>query len=424
MEKIKIGVIGVGGRGTLSDLFNSGEFGTYVAAGADPDAEHLAAFRERNPGVDMTTGDYRDILARGDIAAVAVFSPDYLHEEHAVAVLDAGKHLFLEKPMAITITGCDRILDAWHRSGRSFFMGFNMRYMNWVRTMKQIVAEGAIGPVQAVWIRHFVPSGGDYYFHDWHATRRNTTSLLLQKASHDIDIAHWIAGGHGTRVTGMGKRAYFGGNKPDDLRCDACGIRGRCPEAQNPDSPRQLCCFRREIDQEDVSQILWELDNGVQCAYQQCHFAAQNYRGRNYVFIGTEGMVENFWRDGHDCVEVTLRNGHGWKSQADRVYTVKNQAGTHSGADPVMAADFLDMLRNGAEPTASPLDGRGSVAVGCSGAESLRGGSRPVVIAPYAWRGLAPGCQRRRTPWDRLVWDRGYSPARFGRCCSNGKPRR
>ena len=382
MKELRIGVIGVGGRGTLADLFNSDEFNARVVAGADPNADHLADFRKRNPDVEFTTGDYRELVARKDLDAIAVFSPDFCHEEHAVAVLDAGKHLFLEKPMAITVAGCDRILAAWHRSGRRFFMGFNMRYMNWVRTMKQIVAEGTIGPVQAVWVRHFVPSGGDYYFHDWHATRRNATSLLLQKASHDIDVVHWIAGGHGTRVTGLGKRAYFGGDKPDDLRCDVCDIRSRCPEAQKPKSPRQLCCFRREIDQEDVNQILWELDNGVQCAYQQCHFASQNFKGRNYVFIGTEGMVENFWRDGRDCIEVTLRRGHGWKSYADRVYTVANLEGTHSGADPEMARDFLDMLRNNTVPAASPLDGRQSVAVGCAGAESLRNGSAPVAIPP------------------------------------------
>ncbi len=380
MNELRIGVIGVGGRGTLADLFNNTDRNSRVVAGADPDEKQLAAFRERNRDAAFVTADYRALLQRSDIDAVGVFSPDYCHEEHAIAVLEAGKHLFCEKPMAITVAGCDRILEAWQRSGKRFFMGFNMRYMNWVRTMKQIVAEGTIGAVQAVWVRHFVPSGGDYYFHDWHATRRNTTSLLLQKASHDIDVVHWIAGGHGRRVTGLGKRAYFGGDKADDLRCDACDIRNRCPEAQKPDSPRQLCCFRREIDQEDVNQIIWELDNGVQCAYQQCHFASQNFKARNYVFIGTDGMVENFWRDGRDCVEVTMRRGHGWKSYADRVYTVGSMEGTHSGADPVMARDFLDMLRNNAVPAASPLDGRQSVAVGCAGAESLRNGSMPIDI--------------------------------------------
>lgn len=380
MEEIKIGVIGVGGRGTLSDLFNSEEFKTRVVAGADPSETQLAAFKARNKGVEFTTADYKELLAREDIDAIAVFSPDFCHEEHAVAVLEAGKDLFLEKPMAITVEGCDRILDAWRRSGKKFFMGFNMRYMNWVRTMKQIVEEGTIGPVQSVWVRHFVPSGGDYYFHDWHATRRNATSLLLQKASHDIDVVHWIAGGYGKRVTGMGKRAYFGGDMPNDLTCKECNVRATCPDVQKEDSPRQLCCFRREIDQEDVNQIMWELDNGVLCAYQQCHFASQNFRGRNYIFIGTKGMVENFWSDGHDCVEVTLRRSTDWKSHSDRIYKVKNVPGTHSGADPEMARDFLGMLRNGVVPAATPLDGRQSVAVGCAGAESLRNGFMPVDI--------------------------------------------
>ncbi len=58
------------------------------------------------------TDDYRVLLAREDIEAVFVCSPDFLHEEHAVAALEAGKDVYLEKPMAITIEGCDRILRA------------------------------------------------------------------------------------------------------------------------------------------------------------------------------------------------------------------------------------------------------------------------------------------------------------------------
>lgn len=75
MGEIKIGVIGVGGRGTLSDLFNSDEFNTRVFAGADTDESQLAAFKGRNNGVEFTTTDYKEMLGCGDINAVGVFSP-------------------------------------------------------------------------------------------------------------------------------------------------------------------------------------------------------------------------------------------------------------------------------------------------------------------------------------------------------------
>lgn len=383
-KELRLGVIGVSGRGRLADQWNKPEWGCQVVAGADVNATYLTAFkdfyRKEHQRDVQTTLDYRELLARDDIDAIGIFSPDFCHEEHAIAALRAGKDIFCEKPLGITVASCDRILKAWKKSGRKFLMGFNMRYMNFIRTMKQIVDEGTIGDVKAVWVRHFVPSGGNWYFHDWHACRKTATSLLLQKACHDIDVVHWITGSYGKRVVGMGGQHFFGGNKPNTLTCDRCGLRETCTEVQARGNPRQLCCFRKEVDIEDVNHILWELESGVQCSYMQCHFAASNEKGRNYIFIGTEGMAENVYIDGHDCIEVTTRRSGGWKDHANRLYKVKNMPGTHSGADPVIAKEFIDILTKDATPTATPIDGRQSVAVGCAGAESLRNGSIPVNV--------------------------------------------
>ena len=382
MKHVRIGVIGVSGRGGLSQKWHDPQGRSSLVAGADVNEKHLAEFKDFCGGNVFITGDYREMLARPDVDAVGVFSPDNFHEEHAVAVLEAGKHLFCEKPLAITVAGCYRILRAWKRSGKKFLMGFNMRYMGWVRVMKQIVSEGVIGQVKSVWVRHFVPPGGNWYFHDWHALTRNTTSLLLQKGSHDIDVVHWIAGGHGKRVVAMGKRTYFGGDKPNDLRCDACGERERCMEAQPKDNPRQQCAFRREIDAEDLEHVVWELDNGVLCAYQQCMFPPIMGVHRNYVFIGTEGSVENVERSDCTHVVVQTRRSGKWTGYAHRDYAVKGDSGEHSGADPVIAKEFIDLILKDIAPTAAPLDGRHSVAVGCAAAESLRNGAMPVEIAP------------------------------------------
>ncbi len=379
LAKVRIGVIGVEGRGRIAAYWHrSGR--AEVVAGADVNEEHLARFRrELNPDAYVTT-DYRRLLERDDIDAVAVCSPDFVHEEHAVAALEAGKHVFCEKPLAITIEGCDRILRAWRASGKGLMVGFNMRYMNMMRTMKEIVDSGTIGEVRAVWVRHFVGFGGDYYYHDWHGTRANTTSLLLQKGSHDIDIIHWITGKYTRRVTAFGSLDYFGGDRPNDLTCDRCPDVRTCPEAQ-PESPRRQCALRREIDVEDNNMVLMELEDGVKAAYLQCHFTPDYHR--NYVFIGTEGRVENSEPEGK--VWVKTRRSGTWRDLADRTYEVKPSAGGHGGADPKICEDFLDMILEGREPLATPEAGRMSVAVGCAAAESLRSGGIPVDIPPIAW---------------------------------------
>jgi predicted dehydrogenase len=279
--------------------------------------------------------------------------------------------------MAITTDGCDRILAAWQASGKRMMIGFNMRYMNIFRTMKEVVDSGAIGEIKAVWVRHFVGHGGDFYYHDWHANRKNTTSLLLQKGSHDIDMIHWITGRYTKRVAAFGSLDFFGGSMPNDLTCDKCDLANTCTEAQ-PQSSRRECAFREEVDVEDNQVMIMELEGGIKASYLQCHFTPDYHR--NYTFIGTEGRVEN--SEPEMKVWVKTRRSNSYKDLADREYQIKSAHGTHGGADPVICEDFLDMVIDGKEPIATPLAGRMSVAAGCAGAYSMRNGGTPVEIAP------------------------------------------
>lgn len=379
MDQLRIGMIGVGGRGGLWRHWHQLAGRSVVVAGADTSNGTLQRFREENGASPLVTSDYRAILDRSDVDAVAVCSPDYCHEEHAVAALQAGKHLFLEKPMAITTEGCDRILDVWRASGKRMMIGFNMRYMNIFRVMKEIVDSGAIGEVKAVWVRHFVGQGGDFYYHDWHATRANSTSLLLQKGSHDIDMIHWITGRYTTRVAAFGSLGFFGGENPNDLTCDRCPQVNVCTDAQ-PESPRRQCAFRQEVDVEDNNVMIMELEGGIKASYLQCHFTPDYHR--NYTFIGTEGRVEN--SEPEMKVWVKTRRSNSYRELADRTYDVKPARGGHGGADPVICEDFLDMVIEGKEPVSTPLAGRMSVAVGCAGAISMRNGGVPIDISPHA----------------------------------------
>ena len=382
-ENIRIAMIGVTGRGGLAKGFHNTERGSCVVAGMDVSDRALEWFRQNINSEAFVTQDVEELLARDDVDAVAVTSPDFTHEEYVVKAFGAGKHVFCEKPMAITIDGCDRMLRAWKDSGKEFMIGFNMRYMNIFRVMKDVVDSGAIGDLKAVWVRHFVGHGGEWYYHDWHGARRNSTGLLLQKASHDIDMIHWISGKYTRRVSGMGSLYYYGGDKPNDLRCPSCSLRDTCVEYQHVEGDRvnamDLCVFRTEIDVEDHSMIMMELDGGIQASYTQCHFTPDYWR--NYTFIGTEGRVENL--DDTSKVVVRLRDrSNRWKNLGDRVIDVKPARGGHGGADPLVCGDFVEMLRTGKKPIATPLAGRMSVAVGCSATASLRNGSGMLDIPP------------------------------------------
>ncbi|KJY16656.1 oxidoreductase, partial [Streptomyces sp. NRRL S-444] len=107
---------------------------------------------------------------------------------------------------------CDEILRTARETGTRLYVGHNMRHMPVVRTMRALIAAGEIGRVRTVWVRHFVGYGGDWYFKDWHAERRYTTGLLLQKAAHDIDVLHWLAGAYTDDVQAMGDLMVYGDN--------------------------------------------------------------------------------------------------------------------------------------------------------------------------------------------------------------------
>jgi len=373
---LRIGVIGAGGRGRLAQLAHHPEDGVRLVAGADIRDEALEDFRE-NFGPDvLVTKDYREICARDDIDAVFVTSPDFLHEEHAAAALESGKPVYLEKPMTITIEGCDRLLRLAFENKLKLYVGHNMRHSAVIRKMKELVEEGAIGEVKVGWCRHFVGYGGDAYFKDWHAERSKATSLLLQKGAHDIDVLHWLCGSYTRRVTAMGGLTLYDrieDRHPPEERGDASWKLENWP----PLSQKGLNPI---IDVEDVSMMLMELETGVFCSYQQCHYTPDGWR--NYTIVGTEGRIENFNDRPADCVVRLWNRRTHYNPYGDEQFFIPQQPGTHGGADPNIVAEFVRYVRSGGKIHTSAVAARNSVAAGCMAAESLRNGSAPRDVPP------------------------------------------
>ena len=395
MKCLRLGMIGVWGRAHfLKDHLHQPENGeSMVVAGADNSDFALEQFRKWAGDDVFATKDYRELLRREDVDAVVICTPDYLHEEQAVAALKAGKDVYLEKPMAITTEGCDRILETVEQTGRKLMIGFCLRCSPAMNKVKDLIDQGVIGKVKAVWIRHFVGWGSDFYYHDWHSLRRNVNSLFLQKGSHDIDLMHWLAGGFTNKVAAFGGLDMFGGDKPNDLTCDKCSERSTCAEAQplvdmhGFEFPRLKCAFRMEIDIEDNQVAIFQLDNGVKGSYLQCHFTPE-YR-RNYTVIGTEGRLE-IDLERRKIVQIDRpsnieRYQSEYPEEPPQIsHDIKGEYGkyTHGGADPLIAQAFLDYLLRDVPPVASALDGRMSVAAACGAVDSLRNGGIQTIKLP------------------------------------------
>ncbi|MEV3987855.1 Gfo/Idh/MocA family oxidoreductase [Streptomyces sp. NPDC049837] len=376
---LRLGVLGYGLRGSLARTAHRPGAGCRVTAVADPDPKARAAAAAALPGVRLHTG-HQEVIDAPDIDAVLVLTPDDTHADLACRLLRAGKPVFVEKPLDITVERCDRVLRTAYETGTRLYVGHNMRHMPVVRTMRDLVARGAVGRVKTVWIRHFVGYGGDWYFKDWHAERRRTTGLLLQKAAHDIDVLHWLAGGWTRDVQALGDLIVYGDNphrravgepKADDWYTKDGHWPPHTQRALNP-----------VIDVEDVSLLNMRLDNGVLAAYQQCHFTPDYWR--NYTVIGDEGRLENFGDGPGACVKVwnTRRSGH--RPDADETYEIPGveegragRGGGHGGADPLLIDEFVRFVREGGPTDTSPVAARMAVAVGCGATASLRDGGTP-----------------------------------------------
>jgi len=371
MKNIRFAVLGPQHRGLIALNAHRPEEGCQLVAACGLDTRGLDAFREKC-GDDLTfTTDYREVVSDPNVDAIFVCTPDYLHAEHAVAALEAGKHVFLEKPMAITIEECDRILSAASKSAGKLYVGHNMRFFPVMQKMRELIQAGRIGEVKAIWCRHFISYGGDAYFKDWHSERKYTTGLLLQKGAHDIDIIHWLGGAHSESVVGMGNLGVY------------CDVEDRRAESETPDPhfnrdnwpPLAQKKLSPQIDVEDHSMLLLQLANGVQASYLQCHYTPDDQR--NYTVIGTEGRIENFGdHSTPECLaKVCLWNRRaGYSEHGQETFTIPLLEGSHGGSDPLMIEDFLNLLRGRETTGASPLDARMSVAAGYLGTQSLRNG--------------------------------------------------
>ncbi len=376
---MKIGVIGWGLRRSLVKLAHDPSKDRHVVALADPSAEARAKFDEEIGGQSFASIDQ---LLECGLDAVFVISPDHFHEAHAQQTLAAGIPTYLEKPMAISVAGCDAVLEKAVATGTKLYVGHNMRHFPVVRQMRQWIADGRIGNVKTAWCRHFVSYGGEAYFKDWHADRDKSTGLLLQKGSHDIDVLHWLCGGYTTRVTALGSLMVYGDNPVRAAENE------RVPIAfTDKYPPTTLEKLFHKVDVEDVSMMLMQLDNDVLASYQQCHFAPDAWR--NYAVIGDEGRIENFG-DIPGNASIGL-----WNSRKD-AYCPPNEKidlpaleGGHGGADSMILEEFFRFVAEGGKTDATPVAGRMAVAAGIAATESLRNGGAPVDVPPLSARLLA-----------------------------------
>jgi len=167
--------------------------GARVVALSDTDPARLAAVAIACPTA-TAHADYRVMLEGDKVDLVAVVVPATRHAEIAEAALDAGKHLFVEKPLALELDACERLVTLARRaeaSGRRSAVGFNLRSHRLARQAKAIVQSGALGEIEIVrtlWTADWT----DATKPPWHASRQQGGGALLEIGTHQADLWRWL----------------------------------------------------------------------------------------------------------------------------------------------------------------------------------------------------------------------------------------
>src|SRR5215211_5751506 len=141
---MRFGLIGFGAWGKLHAEAIRKAPGAELAAIACASEASAQAAREAYPQARVDR-DWRALVADPSLDVVDIVVPNHLHAEMAIAALDAGKDVLLEKPMAVTVAECDRLVDAAERTGRVLSIGHELRVSTQWALIKRMLDAGEIG---------------------------------------------------------------------------------------------------------------------------------------------------------------------------------------------------------------------------------------------------------------------------------------
>lgn len=165
---------------------------TRLVAVADVKENRARRFAEEY-GADAYT-DYRHLLERPDIDAVSICVPSGLHAPVALDALQAGKHVLVEKPIALRLEDADRMIETAEAQKRKLGVVLQNRYNQPMQELRRLIDAGGLGPLYLgnACVRWYRPQS--YYEDEWHGTWAMDGGALMNQSIHHIDALQWFMG--------------------------------------------------------------------------------------------------------------------------------------------------------------------------------------------------------------------------------------
>jgi len=315
MDRVRIGVLGTG---VIIRDFHM------VTLQNHPRAEVLAAGNLRPEslarlakdfGIPRAYADFAAMAADPDIEAVVIGLPNYLHAPVTIQMLEAGKHVLCEKPMAMTVAEAEQMIEAGERTGRKLMIGHMWRFDREILWLRDLVASGALGRIfkvksHAIWLYEGPPAGSWFVQH-----RFAGGGALADMGIHSIDALRYVLGG--ARPTKVFANA---GTHFEDIQLD------------------------------DTATVLLEFEGGIAGLIEAgwYHLYADGLEGYTQVY-GTEGYARALPSELHTHVQGV------WSVTRPEMPARQQQCDM-----PMYQAQmdhFVDCILEGKEPSPSGEDG-------------------------------------------------------------------
>jgi predicted dehydrogenase len=255
MDNSDVSVLVVGG-GSIGQrhIGNLRTLGVRELSVCDPDPERRAALESEHAVTTYTS--FEEALASANPLAVLICTPPHLHVELAIRAVESGAHVFIEKPLSNSMDGVDRLIQEAESRQRIVQVGYNWRFHDGLRKIKELLDAGAIGRV--MWAR----AETGQYLPEWrpqldyrqnYTARRAMGGGIILDGSHEIDYVRWLLG----EVA----QVYCQAGTLSDL----------------------------EVDVEDTASIILTFESG--CVGEVHLDFVQRARARNCKIVGTEGTI-------------------------------------------------------------------------------------------------------------------------------------
>jgi myo-inositol 2-dehydrogenase / D-chiro-inositol 1-dehydrogenase len=354
-----LGIIGCGGRGN----YDGGQFLKYTdvrvtaladmfedkvqATRASFDKKHEEKSYAKIPEANLFKGHkgYEKLTQLKDVDVVLVTSPPYFHPDHLEAAVAAGKHVYLEKPVATDVTGCLKVMSVGKKAeGKvSVHVGLQKRYDVGYRGMVERIHAGEIGDIILGQTFYYTNDLGrqnkpgmtdlEARIRNWVFDRALSGDILVEQNIHILDIVNWAMKSHPIKAQGVSGRA---------LRKQVDGI------------PGDFLCSDHFI-------LTYTYPGDVHISFNSNQFKNKGYRQSGERFFGTKGASDSLQSG---PATISLNNVQEGQKVADKIDTGKVDldlaVGTKMKAliDGVKAGKFDNQCDMGAETTLTTILGR------------------------------------------------------------------